>query len=139
MTIPDPMKAIRAAALADVEVAAQVGARVYVPELPRADAAAMPRKALVLSPSGGAGNTSPAPIGDTRFDAKCYGATHLEAAAVYYAFREFARELAQSRVGGALVYALSIETGPIQTREPEVDWPMVLGVFMVTASELAAV
>jgi hypothetical protein len=138
VTIPDPMKAIRAAALADADVAAQVAARVYVPELPRGDAGAMPRKCIVLTPSGGPGNGSTAPIGDTRFDAKCYGATALEAAQVYYAFREFARELAQTRAGGALIYAVSIETGPTHTREPEVDWPMVLGVFRVTASELVA-
>lgn len=138
MTIPDPMKAVRTAALADAEVIAQVGTRLFIPELPRTEAASMPRKCIVLSPSGGPGNDSVQPLGYTRFDARCYGASHVDAYAVYQAFREWAREQAQARAGGALIYHVTIESGPIYTREPDVDWPMVLGVYQVMASELAA-
>lgn len=137
--IPNPLPRLRNYLLVDAATAALVGTRVYVARLPREDSAAMPRACVILNAAGGPGDAGLAPIGDTRIDARCYGATDMEAMTLYYAVREAFKHMPRAIYTGLLLHAVTIETGPLALQEPEVDWPLVLGTFRVTAAELAAV
>jgi hypothetical protein len=80
----DPVAALVAALKADAAVAGEVTDRVFGGELPPGEAGAMPRKAIVLKPSGGVSITSGTNVAhDTqRIDVFTYGATVAEAAAL---------------------------------------------------------
>jgi hypothetical protein len=135
---PDPLIALRTLLIADAEVAALAGTRVYVPELPSNQAASMPRNAVVLSESGGPGYTGMARIGQTRIDVRAYGADFVEAWRVHASVHEVLKQLTRSLVGEAVIYTVTVQGGPLRLREAEVDWPLILRSYQVTAAELAA-
>lgn len=135
---PDPLVAIRTVLLADPEVATYVDTRVFVAELPVGETPHMPRGAVVLSEAGGRGSRGFARIGDTRVDVRSYGADFIEAWRVHAAVHEVLKQLRRSRVGDALLYTVTVEGGPLRLREPQVEWPLVLRTYGVTAAELAA-
>lgn len=135
---PDPLVAIRTLLLADVEVAELVDTRVFVAELPSGETPHMPRAAVVLSEAGGRGSRGFSRIGDTRIDVRSYGADFVQSWRLHAAVHEVLKQLRRSRVGDALVYTVTVEGGPLRLREPQVEWPLVLRTYGVTAAELAA-
>lgn len=135
---PDPLVAIRTLLLTDTEVAALVDSRVFVAELPGGETPHMPRAAVVLSEAGGRGSRGFARIGDTRVDVRSYGGDLVQSWQVHAAVHEVLKQLRRSRVGEALVYTVTVEGGPLRLREPQVEWPLVLRTYQVTAAELVA-
>ncbi len=138
---PDPVEALVVYLRADAEVAAMVVGRVYGAELPPQEAAQMPRKAVVVTAAGG-GATGPGarsylPLGTVRMDVRCYGETQYEAMKVWRAVHRALKRLGRQVQGQALVHAVYEEAGPLQTREPEVGWPLVLSVWEALVAEMA--
>ena len=105
-------------------------------EMVDAFAKSMPRRAIVVTSSGG-----PEWIGRThnfvrgRQDVKCYGKTVGDAwelnGIVYNALREAGR----ANMNGKHVISVRPSGGGIQLREPEGDWPFVFTEYMMVISE----
>lgn len=138
---PDAVVALVAYLRADTQVAALAAGRVYGAELPPQEAAQMPRKAVVVTAAGG-GTTGPGarsylPLGTVRVDVRCYGETQYEAMKVWRAVHGALKRLGRCPQGEALLHAAYEEAGPLQTREPEVGWPLVLSVWEALVAEMA--
>jgi len=142
MPIPDPLVAVRSYLVANAGVSALAGTRVFVAELPSAEADSMPRGAVVLSAAGGAqsgpGARSHVEAGTTRIDVRCYGSSHVEASALHYAVLTALKAIGRTFVDGTLLHSCVVEGGPFSLREPDVDWPLVLSTYSLLAAEVAA-
>lgn len=138
LTYPDPLAAVRAYLLGITELTALVGQRVYVPELPGADATAMPRAAVVLSESGGPGDLTYGHLSVQRMDVRSYGPTFIEAWHVHAVVHRALKAIRRVRVGACLIHVVTVETGVLRLREPEVNWPLALRVYQVKSAELTA-
>lgn len=127
MTIPDPVALARVLLLADAAVAALVGENVYGGELPDSLNAAMPAKAVVITPAGGPGRRGTLAYRRNRIDTVCYGATLEDAWSVHLAVREALETMTAS---GAL---RSIETSSDGTlaRDPRTEWPSCYASYLV--------
>jgi hypothetical protein len=118
---------------ADAALAALVGTRVFGSELPPAETAAMPRRALVLRASGGVSLTGDSFLEhDTqRIDAFAFGATPLEAAQVMRAAAAALRNLRRSVHAGVLIHWVNSAGGSAAGREPTTEWPRQFQSFQV--------
>ncbi len=138
---PDAVAALVAYLRADAEVAGLVMGRVCGAELPPQEAAQMPRKAVVVAASGGSsigpGARSYLPVGLMQVDVRCYGETQYEAMRVFRAVHGALKRLGRRPQGEALLHAAYEGAGPLQTREPDVGWPMVLAVWQLLVAEMA--
>lgn len=140
MAVPAPALAVQTLLKADANVAAQVGTRVYWPELPRAETASMPRKVVLLQYAGGPGDASLLPVGKRRIDVRSYGAIFEEAEEVQLAVQEALKRTTRQIRANTLIENITPEGGPIQLREPALPepWPLMLQSFIVTVAERAA-
>jgi len=138
----DVVSALVAYLAADAGVAALVGARVFGIELPAAEAAAMPRKALLLRESGG---VSPVDAGYTelagqRLDVFAYGETPYEARRVGRAAYGVLKQLRRATVdvGGTatLVHSVSEAGGALTLRDTEAGWAARFQSFQALYSEI---
>lgn len=134
----DIVAALVAVLAADAGVAGLAAARVYGIELPAADAAAMPVKAVVLRPSGGV-----SPVAGyvehtaQRVDAYAYGETPYEAARLDRAVFAALKPLRRSTAGGVLVHWVSEAGGYLSFRDPDTDWPAVFRSWQAFFAEAA--
>ena len=129
----DRIDALIALLKADAGVAALAGARVFGGELPPGEAAAMPRHAIVLRPSGGASLTggSYAEHDTGRVDLFAYGATPVEANVLRTAAALALRRVRRAVWAGVLVHWVRPAGGESSGREPAVDWPRSFQSFQV--------
>lgn len=133
-----PEMALAAFLKADVTVSALTGGRVYAGELPPKDTNAMPRKCIVIKPSGGAGvfGNGYQEYADRRYDVRSYGPTPYQAAlvqnAAYHALKGLRREVHD----GVLLHWAKHSGGPIPLRDPDADWPFRFESFQVLAAEV---
>jgi hypothetical protein len=118
---------------ADAVVAAITEGRVFGGELPEAQAAEMPRGAIVLRSSGGASL-----LGDTfvehdtqRVDVFAFGATPRAATALMRAASLALRRLRPSVHAGCLIHWANAASGSIAGREPVTEWPRQFQSFQV--------
>lgn len=127
----DVVKGLIAFLKADTDVAAQVGARVFGIRLPASEAGSMPRKAVVLTPSGGASLTAGSYVEhDTqRFDAFCYGKTEFEAEAVRLTVDLALRRLRRATSENVLIHWVQSAGGYAPRLDPDADWPIVFQSF----------
>ena len=99
----------------------------------------MPRAAIVVSGSGGGslgpGARSYAPWGVRRLDIFAYGRMPYEADQLYEAVYSVITQLRQTVAAGTVIKNASVSGGPIQTRDPDTDWPYTLGIYDVSATE----
>lgn len=139
MTV-DLVAALVAQLKADAGVAALVGTRVYGLELPAAEAAAMPRKAVVLQAAGGPSLTagSYAAHDTQRIDAVAYGETPYEAERVRRAVHAGLKPLGRVVSAGVLLHWIEPAGGLIAARDPDLDWPMSVQSYQAFAAEEAA-
>ena len=141
---------LRAYFVADAGVQAQVstdargGYRVYVggsagAGIPQSDAGLMPRKCIVLLPTGGSPIGRRMPLLHPSFWIRCYGPSMLEATEVYAAAHALLQrqQNVQITVGAnkAILYwaEKDIELQPIP--EPTTEWPCVGSPFNCTFYE----
>lgn len=112
--------------------------RIYGPPgIPRAQASAMPIKAITLAQTGGTDNES-IPLSRARIDMRCYGETHYQAGVLYTTVAEelgfMAAPIAGRRLQNQLipydgdncyVYAVHKISGPYDMLEQQEEWPCV--------------
>lgn len=129
----DPVAALVAALKAEDAIAAQLGDRVFGGELPPGEAASMPRKALVLKPSGGVSLTggTNVPHDTQRIDVFAYAPTVSEAAALMADVSLCLLWLQRAVWAGTLVHWVNSAGGYISGREGDTDWPRVFKSFQV--------
>lgn len=139
--IVDAMAALIDFLKADTDVSGLVSARVFGDELPEAETASMPRKAVVINQSGGATPDFAAatvPLQVFRCDVFCYGENPYEAdrvrRAVYVALKRMERNV-QS---GVLLHWARPAGGMASIRDPSTDWPIAWNSWQVSADERAA-
>ena len=139
--IQDPVKAIIDVLKANAAITTLVGTRVFGIELPQAEAASMPRKAIVVKPSGGAGfgvgerdyieHSAP------RMDVFSYGETPFEAAKVRREVYDVLKQLNRTVINTTLIHWVNPAGGLIHLRDADTDWPFVFESFQVFAAERA--
>ena len=127
----DLIGAVVALLKADTATAAQVGVRVFGGELPPAETALMPRKAIVLTPSGGTSLTSGSFVeADTqRFDLFAYGATPAEAEALRDTAALALRRARRRVWAGVLIHWLKPAGGATNARDANAQWPRAFQSF----------
>ncbi len=137
MAIPNPLAAIVAFLQADATVTSEVGTRVYGAELPPSEATAMPRKTIVVQAAGGPSDRSRIRHQIIRVDVKGYGTTPTTAWDVYYAAYDALKQMGRTKQGTVLLYDAIPVGGPIQLRDADLEWPLLFGTFIISASEVA--
>lgn len=139
--IADALEGLLAALNADADVAALTSGRVYAMSLPRDEAGAQPRKALVIQPSGGAVAASTggtAPVQSMRVDIRCHGETLFEAERVRRAAHQVLRRLSRQVAANVLLHSANPAGGPTVLRDPDADWPIINAPWQLLADERAA-
>ena len=116
---------------ADADVAAEVGGRVFGSKIPAAEAAAMPRKAVAVTPSGGPSLTGGSTVEhDTqRIDVFSYGATDIEADQLGRTVALALRRLDRSTTGAVLIHWVQSAGGYALDTDPDADWPSAFQSF----------
>lgn len=131
--LADPVAALGAILLADADKPAGLAARVFGGELPADETAAMPRRAIVLRPSGGSSLTGGSyALHDTmRVDLFAYGETP-KVAADLCAWAALVFRQVERRVAAATLVHWVIPAGGYSTaREPVAEWPRAFQSFQV--------
>lgn len=127
--IANPTKAVIDILKADSSITALVSTRVFGIELPQDEAKNMPRKAIVIQPSGG--GTFPVGSNDfvehstLRFDAFCYGETPFEAEKVRREVYDVLKQLKRTVINTVLIHWINSAGGLISLRDPETHWPVM--------------
>ncbi len=135
---PNPLEAIKDFLQADADVLASVGAnKVFGAELPEDETANMPQKCLVVSAVGGPPDRGFIRIQTIRVDIKGYGETPFEAWEPFLAAKNALKAMVRSVQGTVLIHDGTIMGGPLQIRDNDQEWPLVMGSFDVTVSEVA--
>lgn len=135
--IPDVLADLRSILIADAEVNALVAGRVFVGEIPGAQAASMPRKCLVIKDAGGPENNGFLTLHSQRFDAFCYGETPYEANKVRRAVYSSLKSLSRRAQGASLIHSVMVSGGALFQRDPDTDWPIRVQSFLALASDVA--
>jgi len=141
MAIPNPLEAVVDFLLNDAGVVDLVSTRVYFAELPRADTKLAPRAAVVVSASGGggtgAGDRSFIPLTKMRMDVRAYAATPYACWAIHLAVLDALKNLSRAVETATLLHCATVTGGPLQLRDGDLDWPLVLSVYDVIVAEVA--
>jgi hypothetical protein len=115
------------------------GPRVFGAELPQSEAAAMPRKAIVVkrvSGSGGLGGNLELEAG--YLDLVSYGMTPAEAAQVRGVVRTALRNCNRIVSAQTLLHSFEPSSAPVQDRDHNTNWPFVVEPWQFLASESQA-
>jgi hypothetical protein len=129
-----------------VELSGYASGRVWGIELPRdeIDNDLGPRDNIVLSLAGrvpSAGDNSYIKVGRVRVDVRVYGADPLSAWELYLVVHDALKAIRPHTVttdaGDVLLDNCVATAGPFTLRDPDIDWPFVLGVFGVHYHEEA--
>lgn len=139
--IVDGLKAIVDILKADTDIVALVGTRVFGVELPQAEAASMPRKAIVVQPSGGGvfsvGSRDLIEHSDMRVDIFCYGETVFEAEKVRREVYDTLKTLGRTIINTVLVHWINPAGGLLSLRDPDTQWPVQFQSWQMFYSERA--
>lgn len=129
----DVVAALAALLAADAPTAAIAGTRVFGGELPAAEAAAMPREAIVLVPSGGISLTGASFVEhDTqRIDLFAYGATPHAAEQLRDTAALALRRARRKVWAGVLIHWVQPAGGVTNARDPDAAWPRAFQSFQV--------
>lgn len=125
---------------ADAGVAALVETRVFGGELPATEAASMPRKAIVVQPSGGASLTAGSYLGhDTqRVDVFAYGETPFEAERVRRAGFDVLKPLRRRVAASTLIHWVEPAGGYAAARDTNARWPRAFQSYQAFFAESQA-
>lgn len=138
MTDADPLKGLIAFLKAAPGVSALVGTRVFGDELPAKEVSFMPRKCIVIEPSGSAGafGTAYQDYGDGRYDVRSYGETPHEAALLDIATYRALKNLRRGVNASVLLHWVKRAGGPIPMRDPDTGWPFRFASYQLLAAEV---
>lgn len=131
--MPDLIGAVVQLLGADADVAAIAGGRVFGGELPAAEAAHMPRGALVVKLSGGTSLTADSYVeADTqRIDLVAYGATPREADRLLELAAKVLRQVRRTVAAGVLIHWAKSAGGHLPGRDRDAAWPFAWHPFQV--------
>lgn len=139
----DILAAVRQMLLDDIGISDLVSDRIYGGSLPRSEVASMPRKNIVLSRGGSvpsAGTASHIKVQRMRLDIRCYGEDGYEAGVVHRAVESFMKAITPQTVDltdhRVLVHNAIESVGGVDLVDPDTDWPSVVCVWGVHASEV---
>jgi hypothetical protein len=138
--IPDPVTALRDYLLQAPDVQVLTGGRVFGGELPRDEVEEMPRKCILIEPSGslGAFGRGYQEYGDQRFDVVCYAETPFEAHKLWRVVHPLLKQLTRAVRADCLLHWAAPAGGPMPLRDPDTDWPATWSAWQVLLSELQA-
>lgn len=145
MGLPDVLGALIAYLKTDAAVVMQVQTRIYGGELPGSvalDANGNPLKCVLLQEAAGgfgAFQRSWVPMGNARYDVRCYGPTPFAAMEVWRAVYPVLKGMKRHVRGTVLLFDASPVIGASSLREPDTKWPFVFGSFNVLSGEEAVV
>lgn len=115
-----------------------VSTRIYGGELPKADVAEMPRKAIVLRSAGGIEEFRTARIQDQRIDVFSYGDGYFEAGQVDRAVADALMAIRRNASESTLLHSAGYG-GAFQLKEPDTGWRYVLRTATIKAGETVTV
>ena len=118
--------ALRLLLLGDAGVTDLVEARVFALELPVSESVSMPRKCVVIKPSGGAA-FQPGSYIDHAYntiDMFSYGETLFEADLVRDAVGDAFRLMRRNKTATTLIHSVEPAGGWASNRDPDADWPL---------------
>jgi hypothetical protein len=133
----DVLAALRTVLLADDGVAALCGTRVWAAELPKAEVTNMPRANVVLAHAGGFERMATDPRVRPRVDVYSYGETFFSAGQLDRAVYDALKALRRRKVGEALIHGVALAGGPIQLRDSDAGWPVLVTSVSVATDERA--
>ncbi len=116
--------ALRLFLLADTAINTMLGDRVFAIDLPKSEAAFMPRQCVVIKPSGGA-SFQPGSYIDHEFqtvDVFSYGETPFEAEAVRNAVNDAFRLMRRNTTEQTLIHWVQPAGGWASNRDSDADW-----------------
>lgn len=136
----DPVAAAVAALASDVPTTTLAGEHLYGGELPHAVAAGMPRRAILVVPSGGISLTagSRAEVDSQRIDLFAFGATPLEANELCQVAARRLWLIEREVFAGTLIHWINRAGGFSQARDRDGQWPQCFRSFQVFYSTQAA-
>lgn len=137
MAIPNPIAAVIDFLQADAEVAAQVGTKVFAPEVPSTETRSMPQKCIVLQANGGPIDRGRIRLMKIRLEFRAYGETAQDAWGPYLAAYDAFKHMTQNKQGTVLLLDAEMVEGPFDLRDPDLHWPFVLGTVNLMAAEVA--
>lgn len=139
MSMPDHIGALVTFLKANSALNTLVGGRIFGGSLPAAQTQHMPRKAVVLTASGGGQwlNASYAQATERRIDVRCFGENEAQADAVHRHVWPLLKGMTREQVGEAVLFSTTPYTSGFNLIEPSTDWPFVLCYYGVKVSEVA--
>ncbi len=137
MAIPNPISAVIDFLQADAEVLAQVGTKVFAPEVPKTETEAMPQKCIVLQANGAPADRGRIRLMKIRLEFRAYGATPFDAWGPYLAAYDAFKHMQSNVQGTVLLLDAEMVEGPFDLRDPDLDWPFVMGTVNLMAAEVA--
>ena len=111
--------------------------RVFAVELPKSEAAAMPRAAVVIAPAGGPEDVSFQQITTDLIRLLCFGKTVTEAASLSEDVHRRLKWFPSGNYANRRVHSFTRSSGRVFYRDPETDWPVFLEGWLIRASESA--
>ena len=137
MPIPNPIAAIIDFLQADARVTTVMAARVFGAELPPDEVSNMPRECAVIKVSGGPGSDMGyMKTNRNRYEIRTYGRTPLLAWDAHLAVHDALKQMVPNVTNSTkLNNAIQVQ-GPMQLRDPDVNWPFVLSSYSISASEV---
>lgn len=136
MAIAEPTQGVRdylGPAIDDEDLV--VDDRVFAGELPPAMTDLMPVPCVVISDSGGLGDSGRLPLDQQRIDVRSYGETPQRAKQVAVTVHAALRALGRRVVGPVFLHSVTPSGGFIGTREPNARWPLTLRTYVVLYDE----
>ena len=111
--------------------------RVFAVELPKNEAAHMPRQAVVVSPAGGPEDVSFQQITTAGIRLLCFGKTVTEAAELSEDVHRRLKFFTSGMFAGRRVHSFTRSSGRVFYRDPETDWAVFSESWQILASESA--
>jgi hypothetical protein len=135
--VTDALGALVAYLLAQPEVGAEVGTRVYGQTLPNEDADHMPRKCIVIRNAGGPGSPNTVRLENGRFDVWSYGLNFDESGELRRVVYEALMAIDRTVQGDTLIHAATPVSGVISVKDPEGQWPVDIETWSVLTATTA--
>ena len=129
MPLQDEMSALRNLVLANTEIFALTGDRIFINAIPESIIEAQdprqPQKMLVLRRAGGPLKADLLPVENFSINALCYGESDEAATSVLRSLRQFFIALKREIVDGMLFHHFNPSGGAIPLVDPDIVWPAV--------------
>lgn len=114
------------------------GGRIFGTELPKAEAAQMPRQAVVVRRAGGPEDVSFQQIITDRLDFICFGGTVTDAERLSVDVHRRLKFFNGGTFAGRKVHNFTRSSGRAFFRDPDTDWPVSVETWLIRVADLAS-